>query len=618
MDNHFQYEDLRFIFEKFIPWDRLAEARGTENLKDEYLMAMDAISDFCKKSVWDRATAIDEKGCELVKDEDGRNAVKLPPEMEENIATLKEMGFFCGASLEPDYGGVDFPCTVLNGIGELLYMADGSIGLTPGLQDGCALVLQEYANEKVRSDYLPRLVSGERFCAMGLTEPGAGSDLAVMKTSARPLKEGEESDRINELKELGEVYIVNGQKLFITNGFQDVLTLAKTPEGISMFLTYGEDIDIVRIEHKLGIKGSPTCQLSYEDTPGVLIGEPGKGLIHNMLKLMHLARLGVASQSLGIAQKAHNMAKEYATDVREQFGVKIVEHPPVRQILFENEIELQASRALTYYACYYFDLMDACKRRLRTLSAGTPEFEETKKALNRNVRIAEILISLTKYDASELAVRSVYLSGQVFAGVGFTKELPIERLYRDVRITTIYEGTSQIQANQVFNETFYLEKIWLLNQFKTGGNAKLVETAQNKTFFDSFVEELIADIQSRGEGDAAISELLDGVVLIRTNFKIARGSIFIEGQKRQTAQVKAYNGVHQEDYINLVGGLLKSILLIQQALISPYKRSVAKAYIGRMTVRSDYLKSNILSAQDDLITDTYHKVVTNITELATV
>ncbi len=617
MDNHFFYEDLRFVFEKFIPWDRLAEARGTENLKDEYLMAMDAISDFCKKSVWDRAAAIDEKGCELIKDENGRNAVKLPSEMEENIETLKEMGFFCGASLEFEYGGADFPCTVMNGIGELFYMADGSIGLTPGLQDGCAVVVQEYANDKIRGDYLPRLVSGERYCAMGLTEAGAGSDLAVMKTTARPLREGEESDRINELKKLGEVYIVNGQKLFITNGFQDVLTLARTPEGISMFLTFGEDIDIVRIEHKLGIKGSPTCQLSYEDTPGILIGELGKGLIHNMLKLMHLARLGVASQALGLAQKAHNMAKEYATDVREQFGVKIVEHPPVRQVLFENEIELQASRALTYIACYYFDLMDACKRRLRALSPGTPEFEGTKKELNRNGRIAEILISLTKYDASELAIQSVYQSGQVFAGVGFTKELPIERIYRDVRITTIYEGTSHIQVNMVFNETFYLEKIWLLNQFRAGGSAGLVETPQNKTFFDTFVEELIGDVQRRGEGDAAIAELIEGATAIRADFKAARESIFMEGQKRQPAQVKSYNGVHQEDYVNLVGLVLKSILLIQQALISPYKRSVAKAYIERACVRSGYLKSKVLSAQEDLVTDAYHQVVTNITELAT-
>lgn len=617
MDNYFFYEDLRFIFEKFIPWDRLAEVRGSENMKDEYLMAMDAISDFCKKSVWDRAAAIDEKGCELVEDENGKNAVKLPPEMEENIDTLKEMGFFCGLSLDPDYGGVDFPCTVLNGIGELLSMADGSLGLTPELQDGCAIVLQEFANEKIRADYLPRLVNGERFCAMGLTEPDAGSDLAVMRTTARPLKEGEESDRINELKELGEVYIVNGQKLFITNGFQDILTLARTPEGISMFLTYGEDVDIVRIEHKLGIKGSPTCQLSYEEAPGLLIGEPGKGLIHNMLKLMHLARLGVASQALGLAQKAHNMAKQYATDVREQFGVKIVEHPPVRQILFENEIELQASRALTYHACYYFDLMDGCKKKLRSLSSGTPEFNETKKELNRIVRIAEILISLTKYDASEMGVRSTYLSGQIFAGVGFTKELPIERIYRDVRITSIYEGTSQIQVNQVFNETFYLEKIWLLNQLKTGGGAKLAETAQNRTFFDTFVDGMINEILQRGGGDAFFKELLDGVAVVRADFKAARASVFLEGQKRQTAQAKAFNGVHQEDYVNLVGLVLKSILLIQQALISPYKRSVAKAYVERAAVKSGYLKAKIESGQDDLVTDAYHQVVTNLTELPT-
>ena len=617
MDTNFLYEDLKFIFEKFIDWDTLHAIKGADDFRDEYIMALDAIGDFCKSSLSERAGVIDEQGCKLVRDEDGKNTVVLPPEMVENIETLKKMGFFCGASLEPRYGGADFPFTVLNGIGELLYMADGSFGLTPGLQDGCATVLQEYASEKINQAYLPRLISGERFCAMGLTEPSAGSDLAVMKTTARPLKEGEENDRIREMQKLGEVYIINGQKLFITNGFQDVLTLARTPEGISMFLTYGEDIELVRIEHKLGITGSPTCQLAYEDTPGILIGELGKGLIHNMLKLMHLARLGVASQSLGIAQKAHNLAKEYATEIREQFGVKIIEHPPVRQIIFENEVALQASRALAYTACYSFDIMDAHKKNLRAMRVGTPEFEETKKKLGRAHRIAEILVSLAKYDASELANRSVYLSGQVFAGVGFTKELDLERLYRDVRITSIYEGTSQIQVNQIFNETYYLEKIWLLNQFKTGGGTAFVENERNKTLFDSYVEELIADIQSKAQDSPIVIELLGHIAKIRANFKAARESIFTEGQKRPTAEAKLYNGVHQEDYVNLVALVIKSILLTRQALVSPYKAHVAKAFITRALPRSDYHKAKIETGQDDLVTETYHEVVTKLRTLGT-
>jgi alkylation response protein AidB-like acyl-CoA dehydrogenase len=607
----FYYDDLLFIVEKCIPWNDVAALKGKESNIDEYLMTLKTVTRFCEGQVEPKADEIDRDECCLEGDSKGNRKVCIPQAMEENLNNLKKLGFFCGATFPEEYGGYDFPMTAFFSLGEVFSMADSSIGLTPMLQEGVGQVLLEFANEKILSEYLPKLISGERYGGMGLTEPGAGSDLAVMQTTAQPVNSGSSSNskRIQELHELGDVYLINGSKIFITNGFGDVLTLAQTGEGISMFLVFQEDKEVARVEKKLGIKGSPTCELYYEDSPGILIGKPGEGLVPNMMKLMNIARLGVATQGLGIAQRAHTLAKNYATNDRIQFGVPIIELPPVRQIIFENEIDIQATRILTYMAAFYFDMRETLRWKMKHLDSDTDEYRDLRKKQQRYSRIAEILIPLAKYDAAELSNRVTYSSLQVFGGYGFTKEYPLERLYRDARITSIYEGTSQIQIDQVFNESFYFEKLGLINQFKMGGDKTFIETDKNRLFLDHLLNEFRAEIAQKSNGRPSVNTLLDALDRMRSHLKEVRETLFVEEKKRGKEKGKKYNSLYQRDYVDIIGAIAKGYFLLKQSLISDHKEYIAKAYIDRMVIASEHCKKRIMSGIDDVIGDEYFKVM---------
>jgi alkylation response protein AidB-like acyl-CoA dehydrogenase len=601
-----KYDDLQFIIEKCIDWKELSSIRGKDFSADELIMSLKTIAQFCDNQVEPVAEEVDSEGCCLNVSSGGIKEICIPDAMKRNLQSLIDLGFFCGVTFPEEAGGYDLPMTSFFAIGELLSMSDGSIGLSPMLQEGCGQVIAEFATEAIKKEYLPVLMSGERICSMGLTEPGAGSDLAVMQTYAEKADPGDESLRVKELRVLGEVYLVSGTKIFITNGFGDVLTLAKTPEGISMFLVYQQDKTIARVEKKLGIKGSPTCEIFYDKSPGVLIGRLGDGLVPNMMKLMHIARLGVATQGLGLAQKAHELAVNYATNDRVQFGKKIAELPPVRQILFEDEIDLQASRILTYTACYYFDLVEATKAAMKKRPA---EEDALRKKLQRYVRIAEIFISLAKYDASELANRITYNSTQVYGGYGFTKEYPLERLYRDARITSIYEGTSQIQIEQVFNETYYFDKLGLINQYKLGGEKGFVENEKNRLFFDNLLNEYKKEISDLSSGRAGAREMLVSLDRMRAFLKEAREHLFVEERKRGKDEGRRFNALNQMHYVDLVGDILKGYLLLRQAVISEHKETVARAYLGRAAIRAEYLKNLIKSGIEDVINGDYLKVI---------
>lgn len=610
--SNLKYDDLQFIFEKCIRWEELARVLGKDDLRDEFLMTLKTVGEFCEEQVEPFAEEIDNNEVHIKKDAKGKTEVIVPDAMLKNFETLKELGLFCGVTIPEEQGGFDFPLTAFFGFGEIFSMADSSLGLTPMLNEGCAQVISEYANEKIIKEYLPKLISGERVCAMGLTEPGAGSDLVGgIQTTARPAdpeeKDRAKAKRIKELEALGDVYIVNGTKIFITNGYGDVLALARINDGISMFLVYQEDKVVPRVEHKLGIRGSATCEIVFEDSPGVLIGDLGGGLIPNMLKLMTIARVGVATQGLAIGQRAHLFAKEYAKD-RVQFGVPIIELSPVRQIIFENEINLQASRALIYEGSFYYDLRLALNRKLKKADKESPEYAELKAKRNRYARIAEILVSLSKYDSSELGNRVASSSLQVYGGLGFTREYPLERFYRDVRITNIYEGTSQIQVEQVFNETFYVDKLALINQFKMGGNAGFVETDKNRVFFDVFMDEYKNDIQS-SNSNPAVSEMVGKIDRMREFLKEARQILFIEDRNRGKENGRRYNGIYQQDYVDIVSAIIKSYLLLKQTLISEHKIPVAKAFVDRMHVRTEYHLNSIKSKIEDLITDVYYQII---------
>ncbi len=610
--NDFDYSDLRFIFEKGIDWSNIREAQGgAADIADEALMIRETQANFSRQEVGPRAEAVDEEECSLKIDENGGNYVHRPQGVIDCIEGLKKIGSFCGVTFPEEFDGMDFPFTVFVGMGELLSMSDPSLGLTPLLQEGVGQVLLEFADERLKLDYIPKLMSGERMVSMGLTEPGAGSDLSNMKARACPANGNEElrTERVRELEKLGDVYIINGTKTFITNGFADCLVLAQTDEGISMFLVAEEDKWVSRVEKKLGIRGSATVEVVLEDSPGILVGEPGKGLVPNMLKLMHTARLGSSCQALGIAQKAHTVAKNYAINDRVQFGVHIVEHIPVKQMIFENEIELQASRALLYHAAYYFDLKNSIRTRMARPGGQDPSNGELKATLAKYTRLSDLLVCLVKYDTSELANRITYSCIQIFGGYGFSCEYPLERFYRDARITTIYEGTSQIQLREVFNGAYYREKIGLINQFKLGEQKSFVQSDKNRLFIDGIFAEYEREILGMEGADSLIKDLLEGIKELRSCLKTTREKLFLRERQRSKDEAKRFLSLYNREYADLVGFIFKSFVLTKYAVLSEKKKKVARAYIDRAVIEAKNVCEKVAGGVDDLIRDEYAEII---------
>lgn len=603
--DEFDYSDLRFYFETGIPWAEIQKARGeTEDRSSEYVATLDHLARFVREKVSPRAALADEQGCRFDGPGAGQSRVHFPSAIEESLRELKDLGAFCGMTFPEAWGGLGLPLTVFFGVGELLSMGDSCLGLTPMLQEGVGHVLLEFGGRNLAEELLPGVLSGERLCSMALTEPDAGSDLGNIQTKARPASgaSGGLSARVRVLQGLGEVYVLSGRKIFITNGFGDCLALARTDEGFSLFWVEAPDKTVSRIENKLGIRGSATCEVVFEDSPGLLVGELGRGLVPCMLKLMLFARLAVACQALGIAQRAHALAKRYAAEVRYQFGVPLVEHGPVRRLLFENEIQLRAARALVYWAAACFDLQES--GRLASPSLPSLEPRPGRGASGRRarwVRLTELLVPLVKYDAAELANRIVYGSLQVLGGYGFTKEFPLERLYRDVRITSLYEGTSQIQIREVVNGAYWMERLALQDQLKSGGGARFVETERNRPFVDQLVDEEIRALRSDSGSDVhALAGLLDGIGRLVALLRGARQELFLRERQQSRSAAKAALSVVQEEYAELLALLLKGVALARSCSRDSKRALVADSFLAWAIPRAEALAGTLRAGAKDL------------------
>jgi alkylation response protein AidB-like acyl-CoA dehydrogenase len=304
-----------------------------------------------------------------------------------------------------------------------------------GLQ-GIAETINAFASEEIKKHYLPGFASGQFTGAMALTEPDAGSDLQRVRLKASQDANG--------------LWRLNGVKRFITNGCGEILLVLARSEpkeegglGLSLFLCErGDGVRIRRLEDKLGIHGSPTCEIEFNDAPSLLIGERRRGLVTYVMALMNGARLGIAGQSLGIGQASLEVAKDFA-HTRQQFGERIENIPAVAEMLLDMEVELEAARALTYETAYIVDLYQSLALKLEESD------EEAKKKLRPEVkgyeRLAGFLTPCCKYYASEMSVTVSSRAIQVLGGSGYMRDYAVERLFRDSRITTIYEGTSQLQ-----------------------------------------------------------------------------------------------------------------------------------------------------------------------------
>ncbi len=340
-----------------------------------------------------------------------------------------------GMTMPRRFGGLNFPITPYTMCAEIVAAADAGFSNIWSLQD-CVETLYEFGNEDQHSRFIPRICAGETM-SMDLTEPDAGSDLQSVMLKAT-------------FDEAENCWRLNGVKRFITNGDADLhLVLARSEEGtkdgrgLSMFIYDKRDggVNVRRIENKLGIHGSPTCELVYKNAKAELCGERRLGLIKYVMALMNGARLGIAAQSVGLSQAAYNEALAYAKD-RKQFGKAIIEFPAVYDMISTIKAKLDAGRALLYQTSRYVDIYKALDDIARERKLTPEERQEQKKY----ARLADSFTPLAKGMNSEYANQNTYDCIQVHGGSGFMLEYACQRIYRDARITSIYEGTTQLQV----------------------------------------------------------------------------------------------------------------------------------------------------------------------------
>ena len=351
----------------------------------------------------------------------------------ENLDATRKAGLW-GLSMPRRYGGLNLPNAIFSMASEIIAAADAGFQNIWSLQS-CIDTLYEFGSEEQRQKYIPRICAGETM-SMDLTEPDAGSDLQRVMLKATQDEDG--------------TWRLNGVKRFITNGDSDIhLVLARSEEGtkdgrgLSMFIYDKRDggVTVRHIEHKLGIHGSPTCELVYKNAKAELCGNTRLGLIKYVMALMNGARLGIAAQSVGVEQEAYNEGLAYAKE-RAQFGEKIINFPAVYDMLSRMKAKLDAGRSLLYCCARYVDIYKALEDIARDSKLSPEERQEMKKY----TRLADAFTPLAKGMNSEYANQNAYDAISIHGGSGFIMEYKCQRLFRDARIFSIYEGTTQLQV----------------------------------------------------------------------------------------------------------------------------------------------------------------------------
>ena len=351
----------------------------------------------------------------------------------ENLDATRKAGLW-GLSMPRRYGGLNLPNAIFSMASEIIAAADAGFQNIWSLQS-CIDTLYEFGSEEQRQKYIPRICAGETM-SMDLTEPDAGSDLQRVMLKATQDEDG--------------TWRLNGVKRFITNGDSDIhLVLARSEEGtkdgrgLSMFIYDKRDggVTVRHIEHKLGIHGSPTCELVYKNAKAELCGNTRLGLIKYVMALMNGARLGIAAQSVGVEQEAYNEGLAYAKE-RAQFGEKIINFPAVYDMLSRMKAKLDAGRSLLYCCGRYVDIYKA----LEDIARDTKLTPEERQEMKKYTRLADAFTPLAKGMNSEYANQNAYDAISIHGGSGFIMEYKCQRLFRDARIFSIYEGTTQLQV----------------------------------------------------------------------------------------------------------------------------------------------------------------------------
>ncbi|MDY0079328.1 MAG: acyl-CoA dehydrogenase family protein [Ignavibacteriaceae bacterium] len=524
-----------------------------EDAMESYRKVLEMVGDIAGNFISERATDVDLEEAQF---RDGK--VHYAKGTQENLKQLS-LADLSGMIIPRKYGGLNIPFTIYMVAVEMISRADASLMNIFGLQD-IGDTIKKFGNEEQREKYLPGFCTGEYTGAMALTEPDAGSDLQAVKLQAYQNEKGQ--------------WFLRGVKRFITNGNGEVLLVlarsepgTKDGRGLSMFVCRNDKtVKVRRIEHKLGIHGSPTCELQFSDTPAELVGSRKFGLIKYVLDLMFRARMGVSAQALGISQAAYEEAYKYARE-REQFGKPIFNIPVVTNMLLDMRVMLESNRSLFYATAKSVDIKEKLEEEIERLKNAGQPVNELNARLKQATKIANFLTPLTKYITSECANKMTYDSLQIHGGTGYMREFKVERLARDARITNIYEGTSQLQIVA-----------------SSGG-------VINDILSDYF------DEKENREYKGGLVRLLNFVKEIRTIFKDCLK--YVIEKKDPTFQ-----DIASKDLVELYGYIYVGFLLLEEAGIEPRKVFIANRYIITSLANA---RKNAESIKSELFSDIMHQ-----------
>ncbi|MBW2554781.1 MAG: acyl-CoA dehydrogenase family protein [Deltaproteobacteria bacterium] len=551
MKNFYQdNDDIQFLFEN-LDWPRTVPLHeldfedkalydyapeDLDDAVDNYRRVLNVVGEIAAEYSAPRSEQVDLEGTSFKGGE-----VSYAKGISDSLNLLAKSDLM-GMTLPRKYGGLNFPATVFAMSNEIIARADASLQNLFGLQ-GIGELINVFASEELKDKYLPLFSQGKVTGAMALTESEAGSDLQSVKLKA--------------IQDQGGTWHLDGVKRFITNGNADILLVLARSDfdeegglGLSLFLCEGKDgVKVRRIEDKLGIHGSPTCELQFDSVPAFLIGERRRGLVTYVLALLNGARIGTAAQSIGISQAALNEAKAFAHS-RYQYGRRIETIPAVAEMLTEMQLQIEAARALTYEASFTMDIAAGILNKIHCLQKAEAKpdvsmIKELKKEAKKYERLVIFLTPIAKYYSTEMSNRVTSDAIQILGGSGYMKDYPVERHYRDARITNIYEGTSQLQIAAT-----------------TRG---IVSGAAERHFNERAKDKSIASMKGLSKKLLQARRWLDEAIKYLNKKKDAR-----------------YTDLYARNLVDMATGILIGYLFIKQAQNSNRKKIIAKRFITRL------------------------------------
>ncbi len=508
-------------FKEADKWDYAPEDYA--DAMDNYDRVLAVVGEIAGERIAPRSRQVDEEGPQFE-----NNTVTYHPLTVQNLKDLADAGVM-GVMLAREYGGLNFPNTVYTMMTEMVSRADASLQNLFGLQD-IAETISEFGDEDQKKRYLPRFATGEADGAMDLTEPDSGSDLQSVRLKA------------TQDPETGKWYL-NGMKRFITNGCAKVhLVLARSEagtsdgRGLSMFICEKTpELVVRRVEHKLGIHGVATVELQYNNVPAELCGQRRRGLTRYVMSLMNGARVAISAQAVGIAEASYREAKKYASE-REQFKQSIDKFPAIYDMLARMKAKLTAARTLLYETTKSVDLRFLYNHLAE--SAPTAEVQEKAKYYTR---LAAILTPMSKAYSTESANKICYDCIQIHGGTGYMHDFDAERYYRDVRITNIYEGTTQLQhvaaIGGVMQRTLDKEISTLMEKIKAAGGEAAVLAEKVPAMYEKHLAavKFVADKKDAAYHDLRAKNLVEnetfifvGLLMLRDALKDNRRMVLAE------------------------------------------------------------------------------------------